>query len=94
MLPDYMILCISAISGVGRITREQLGVAFALDIPAAVVLTMTDLASDAQIKAIYEKLENLMQSAGRALSRHLGVNFQDFEVMISIVLIVLDCAFL
>ncbi len=43
MLPDYALLCCCAASGLGRITREHLAVAVALQIPVAVVITRADL---------------------------------------------------
>ena len=39
LLPDYVLLCVCGVEGLGRISREHLAVALALDIPLALVLT-------------------------------------------------------
>lgn len=81
MLPDYMILCVSAISGIGKVAREQLAMAFALDIPVIVALTMMDLAPDTKVKRVLEKLSNLILCAKEALKKRLCAHSHDVQVL-------------
>ncbi len=39
LLPDYALLCCCAVRGLGRMSREHLAVAVALQIPTAVIIT-------------------------------------------------------
>lgn len=52
MLPDYVMLCVSAAAGVQRMTREHLAVAVALEIPVAVALTKVDAVHEAQLQRV------------------------------------------
>lgn len=82
MLPDYMILCVSAISGIGKVAREQLAMAFALDIPVVVVLTMMDIAPDIKVKHVLDKLSTLIVCAKEALKKRLSAHNQDVQVLL------------
>ena len=49
MLPDYMLLAVCAVRGLGRLGREHLAVALALEVPLAVVVTKVDAADQASL---------------------------------------------
>lgn len=39
LLPDFGLLCVCAVAGLGRIAREHLAIAVALEVPVAIVIT-------------------------------------------------------
>lgn len=62
-----MLLCVCAVTGPRRITREHLAVAVALDVPVAVVLTKSDAASEAQMQATVSQVRALVATAVRGM---------------------------
>eukprot|EP00878_Enallax_costatus_P010114 GHUV01010558.1.p1 GENE.GHUV01010558.1~~GHUV01010558.1.p1 ORF type:complete len:668 (+),score=214.96 GHUV01010558.1:192-2195(+) len=60
MLPDYVLLCVEAVCGVTRITREHLAVAVALEVPTALVVTKADAVDSKQLQAVLLQLHELM----------------------------------
>ena len=58
---DYALLCVDALTGITRITREHLAVAVALEVPTALVITKADAVDDAQLQQLISQLELLMQ---------------------------------
>ncbi|GMH38330.1 hypothetical protein BSKO_06214 [Bryopsis sp. KO-2023] len=85
MLPDYVVLCISTVSGIGKVTREHLAVALALDIPVAVVFTKIDVASPAQVQNVQSKLTELIRGADVALMKRVGVEWTEEQSVIEVV---------
>ncbi|CAL8463448.1 g2982 [Coccomyxa elongata] len=66
LLPDYMLLCVSARSSGGhlpRSAREHLAVALALEIPLAVVLTQVDVAASSAAEAVIGQLREVLTAA-------------------------------
>ncbi|KAF6256999.1 P-loop containing nucleoside triphosphate hydrolase protein [Scenedesmus sp. NREL 46B-D3] len=59
-LPDYVLLCIDALCGVTRITREHLAVAVALEVPTALVITKADAVDARQLQSLLQQLRQLM----------------------------------
>jgi hypothetical protein len=57
---DYVLLCIDALCGVTRITREHLAVAVALEVPTALVITKADAADARQLQSLLQQLRQLM----------------------------------
>lgn len=72
MLLDYMLVCVSAVSGMQRVTREHLAVALTLDIPVAVVITKIDAVDAGQVGAVQGQVCGLITAADRALRVRLG----------------------
>jgi len=62
--PDYALLVVSAITGVAGTTREHLGLALALNIPAFLVVSKIDSASPHQLKSTIRQLETLVKGTG------------------------------
>lgn len=63
MLPDYLMLCVSAVAGVSWVTREHLAVGIALGIPLFITITKADLASDAAVQAVAAEIRGLLAAA-------------------------------
>lgn len=63
MLPDYVLLCVNALTGVSWVTREHLAVALALGIPTFVALTKSDLASEAAVQQAAGEIRSLLAAA-------------------------------
>eukprot|EP00879_Flechtneria_rotunda_P009954 GHRR01010410.1.p1 GENE.GHRR01010410.1~~GHRR01010410.1.p1 ORF type:complete len:1136 (+),score=513.58 GHRR01010410.1:867-4274(+) len=59
-LPDYVLLCIDAMSGVTRITREHLAVAVALEVPTVAIITKTDAVTAPQTQQVLQQLQQLL----------------------------------
>lgn len=57
---DYVLLCVDAVCGVTRTTREHLAVAVALEVPTALVVTKADAIDSKQLQAVLEQLRELM----------------------------------
>lgn len=57
---DYVLLCVDALTGVTRITREHLAVAVALEVPTALVITKADAADSRQLQTVLQQLQQLM----------------------------------
>jgi hypothetical protein len=55
-----VLLCIDALCGVTRITREHLAVAVALEVPTALVITKADAADARQLQSLLQQLRQLM----------------------------------
>ncbi len=49
---DYVLLCVDAVSGATRITREHLAVAVALEVPTALVITKVDAVEPEQLQQV------------------------------------------
>ncbi|GAX84840.1 hypothetical protein CEUSTIGMA_g12261.t1 [Chlamydomonas eustigma] len=63
LLPDYTLLCVCAVGGLGRMSREHLAVAVALEIPIAVVLTKCDLVDAARLETVLHEVRELLSVA-------------------------------
>lgn len=61
--PDYVCIVVGANMGVSRMTKEHIGIAWALNLPMVVVFTKTDITPDAVYK------DNLVK-VGRLLKDH------------------------
>ncbi len=64
--PDYAMLVVAANTGVQPMTREHLGIAFALKLPVFVVLTKVDIAPDAIFEATKRKVVRIIKMPGVA----------------------------
>lgn len=62
--PDYALLVVAADVGVGRMTKEHLGIALALKLPIVVVVTKIDKVPAASVKKICKLLTRIFQSSG------------------------------
>ncbi|KXZ52069.1 hypothetical protein GPECTOR_10g1092 [Gonium pectorale] len=60
LLPDYGLLAVCAVAGLGRITREHLAVAVALEMPVAVVLTKVELVRPERLSAVLAEVRQLV----------------------------------
>jgi GTPase len=56
MLPDYVLLAVCGVRGLGRVGREHLAVALALEVPLTGVLTKTDVAGRASVDAVVAEI--------------------------------------
>ena len=56
MLPDYVLLAVCGVRGLGRVGREHLAVALALEVPLTVVVTKTDVAGRASVDAVVAEI--------------------------------------
>lgn len=66
MLPDYALLCVSALAGVQRMTRQHLAVLLALGIPFAVAITKADAADGPRAARVASEVAALLAAAGMA----------------------------
>ncbi len=64
--PDYAMLVVAANTGVQPMTREHLGIAFALKLPVFVVLTKVDIAPEAIFQATKRKVVRIIKMPGVA----------------------------
>lgn len=55
-----MLLCVDALCGVTRITREHLAVAVALEVPTALVVTKADAVDARQLQLLLQQLRQLL----------------------------------
>lgn len=62
---DYGILVIDCIDGITHITKENLGIMLAMDLPIIVCLTKIDKANEEKIKRRIEEIEELFKRIGR-----------------------------
>ena len=56
MLPDYVLLAVCGVRGLGRLGREHLAVALALEVPLAVVVTKADAAEGQQLEQVLAQI--------------------------------------
>ncbi|PRW57468.1 Two-component response regulator ARR14 isoform 1 [Chlorella sorokiniana] len=63
LLPDCVLLCVSATAGVSWVSREHLAVALALGIPLAVAITKSDLAPEGAVQQAAEEIRELLAAA-------------------------------
>lgn len=56
MLPDYVLLAVCGVRGLGRLGREHLAVALALEVPLAVVITKADAAERPQLDRVLQQI--------------------------------------
>ncbi len=56
MLPDTVLLAVCGVRGLGRVGREHLAVALALEVPLTVVVTKTDVAGRASVDAVVAEI--------------------------------------
>ena len=56
MLPDTVLLAVCGVRGLGRVGREHLAVALALEVPLTVVVTKTDVAGRASVNAVVAEI--------------------------------------
>jgi elongation factor 1-alpha len=61
---DYALLTISAEDGITPITKEHLGIAFGMNYPVIVVITMVDKVSRSEVRRIEKDLFRLVRSVG------------------------------
>ena len=66
LLPDFIILCVCASTGVSLITKEHFAAAVALDIPVVCVITKADSASAAVLARTVHTVRLLLASAADA----------------------------
>ena len=64
MLPDYMLLAVCGVRGLGRLGREHLAVALALEVPLAVVVTKADAAGRPQLDRALAQIRCARRQAG------------------------------
>lgn len=56
MLPAYMVVVVCGVRGLGRVGRQHLAVALALEVPLLVAITKTDTSELAALAALTEEL--------------------------------------
>eukprot|EP00940_MAST-03C_sp_MAST-3C-sp2_P001016 g1016.t1 len=66
--PDYALLAIAADAGLGRMTKEHLGIALALKLPVIVVVTKTDVVPQSTVDKTCRILGHIFASSGRGRS--------------------------
>jgi hypothetical protein len=66
LLPDCLMFCVNACSGVNRTSREHLAAALALDIPVFAVITKADQADPEQMAAAVHETRTLLATAADA----------------------------
>lgn len=52
MLPDFVLLAVCGVRGLGRVGRQHLAVALALELPLLVAVTKADIAEQAALDAL------------------------------------------
>eukprot|EP00198_Chlamydomonas_reinhardtii_P007126 XP_001696462.1 GTP binding protein [Chlamydomonas reinhardtii] len=60
LLPDYSLLCVCAAAGLGRVAREHLAVAVALEVPVAVIITKVELVRPERFAAVVDEVRQLV----------------------------------
>lgn len=63
-LPDYVILMVGANAGLVGMSKEHLGIALALSIPVAVVVTKVDMCPPQVLETTMQQLNKVLQSPG------------------------------
>ncbi|KAL4421140.1 hypothetical protein ABPG77_000775 [Micractinium sp. CCAP 211/92] len=63
MLPDYVMLCVHAATGMSWVTREHLAVSIALGIPLFIALAKADLASEGAVQQVAAEIRALLAAA-------------------------------
>ena len=61
-LPHLVLLLVSAVSGVVGTTKEHLSLAKALDLPVVVIVSKTDLVSDAQLEQTKDVIDDTLKT--------------------------------
>lgn len=56
MLPDYVLLAVCGLRGLGRVGRQHLAVALALELPLVVAIAKADLAAPAALAALTSEI--------------------------------------
>ncbi len=56
MLPAYAVVVVCGVRGLGRVGRQHLAVALALEVPLLVAVTKTDAAEPAALAALTEEI--------------------------------------
>lgn len=62
---DYGLLVVSADQGVTHITREHLGIMFAIDLPVIITITKIDRVSEERVEAVEEEIQRILKRVGR-----------------------------
>ena len=70
MLPDTVLLAVCGVRGLGRVGREHLAVALALEVPLTVVVTKTDVAGAASIDAVVTDIRCSITALYTRVSTH------------------------
>ncbi|GLC40915.1 hypothetical protein PLESTF_001055800 [Pleodorina starrii] len=60
LLPDFGLLCVCAVAGLGRIAREHLAVAVALEVPVAVIITKVEMVTPERFAAVLAEVRQLV----------------------------------
>ncbi|GLI70309.1 hypothetical protein VaNZ11_015260 [Volvox africanus] len=60
LLPDFGLLCVCAVGGLGRIAREHLAVAVALEVPVAIIITKVELVNAERFAAVLAEVRQLV----------------------------------
>lgn len=61
MLPDYALVCISAMAGVTEVLRQHMAVALALEIPMIFLLTKIDMTTPEALRHLLTSLQERLQ---------------------------------
>lgn len=69
LLPDYLMLCVCAVSGLTLTTREHFAAALALDIPVFCVLTKVDLAPEAVLQRTLHDTRAMLATAADTVKK-------------------------
>lgn len=56
MLPDFMLLTVCGVRGLGHVGRQHLAVALALEVPLLVAVTKADVADHSALAALTTEL--------------------------------------
>lgn len=93
MLPDYVLLAVCGVRGLGRVGRQHLAVALALELPLVVAITKADVAEPPALAALTAKIrcgvlrydERRSRVKGWSQScRHIsrsGIDWLDFRIV-------------
>ncbi|EFJ52866.1 hypothetical protein VOLCADRAFT_102822 [Volvox carteri f. nagariensis] len=60
LLPDFGLLCVCGVAGLGRIAREHLAVAVALEVPVAIIITKVELVNAERFAAVVAEVRQLV----------------------------------
>jgi len=63
-VPDYALLVVGANAGVVGTTKEHLGIAVALKIPIAVVITKVDMVGEERVREVLDDISRLLKMPG------------------------------
>jgi len=74
LLPNLMLICVCANTGVAAITREHCAAALALDVPMLCVVTKADAASPTALARTLREVRGMLASACKARAPRDGAN--------------------